>query len=172
MEFPFISLIGTEFFQGQPGRGVTMSLNNQSFPPRNKKMERKSMADKIHIAPSGIINAGRGVFASRNIKANEIIEVCPILILWDKDTVLVMKTMLQNYVFEYEKDSALMALGYGSLYNNNAKPNAKYELQEYEGSLAQDSELVITAIRPIAKNEEIFIDYGIQDYLKTLKQSS
>ncbi len=128
------------------------------------------MANKIHIAPSGIKNAGRGVFASKNIRKNEIIEVCPILILGSKDTVLVMKTMLQNYVFEYEKDSTLMALGYGSLYNNNDVPNARYELQEYEGSPAQDSELVISAIRPIAAYEEIFINYGIPDYLKTLER--
>ena len=130
------------------------------------------MNNKIHIARSDIKNAGRGVFASRNIKVNEIIEVCPILILGSKDTVLVMKTMLQHYVYEYEKDSTMMALGYGSLYNNRDVPNAKYELLEYPGSLAQDSELIITAIKPISKNEEICIDYGIHDYLKTLKHSS
>jgi SET domain-containing protein len=79
-----------------------------------------------------------------------------------------METMLQNYVYEYAKSSTMMALGYGSLYNNMKSPNAKYELQEYEGMPAQDSELLITAIKPIGKNEEIFIDYGIHDYLKTL----
>ncbi len=130
------------------------------------------MNNKIHVAKSEIKNAGRGVFASRNIKVDEIIEICPILILGKKDTVLTMKTMLQHYVYEYEKDTTLMALGYGSLYNNKDTPNAKYELQEYPGSPAQDSELVITAIRPIAKNEEIFINYGIRDYLKTLKPGS
>jgi SET domain-containing protein len=123
---------------------------------------------KIYIAKSGIKNAGRGVFASVDIKKNEIIEICPILILSDKDSEHVMETLLQNYVYEYAKDSTMIALGYGSLYNNMDAPNAKYELQEYEGMPEQDNELLITAIRPIAKNEEIFIDYGIQDYFKTL----
>jgi SET domain-containing protein len=130
------------------------------------------MKSNIHIAKSSIKNAGRGVFASRNIRIDEIIEVCPILILWKKDAILVMETVLQHYVYEYESDSVMMALGYGSLYNNRDKPNAKYELQEYVGRPGSDSELLITAIRPIAKNEEIFIDYGIHDYLKTLKHSS
>jgi len=128
------------------------------------------MKNKIHIAKSGIKNAGRGVFASVDIPANEIIEVCPILILWKKDNAHIMETMLQNYVYEYTEDSTMMALGYGSLYNYMKSPNAKYELQEYEGMTEQDSELLITAIKPIAKNEEIFIDYGIQDYLKTLNR--
>jgi len=122
------------------------------------------MNKKIHIAKSSIKNAGRGVFASVDIKENELIEVCPILILWNKDSTRIMETLLQNYVYEYTKTSTMMALGYGSLYNNMDSPNAKYELQEYEGMTEQDSELVITAIRPIAKNEEIFIDYGIHDY--------
>jgi len=130
------------------------------------------MNNKIHVAKSAIKNAGRGVFASGNIKVNEIIEVCPILILERRDTVLAMKTMLQRYVYEYEKDSTLIALGYGSLYNNNDTPNAKYELLEYPGSSAQESELIIIAIKPIAKNEEIYINYGIKDYLKTLKHGS
>jgi len=124
------------------------------------------MGNKIHIAKSGIKNAGRGVFASVDIKENELIEICPILILWSKDSALVMETLLQDYVYEYTGTSTMMALGYGSLYNNMGTPNAKYELQEYEGMPAQDSELVITAIRPIARNEEIFIDYGIKDYFK------
>ncbi len=128
------------------------------------------MNNKIRVAKSGIKNAGRGVFASVDIKENELIEVCPILILKGKDSIHVMETLLQNYVYEYTKTSTMMALGFGSLYNNMDSPNAKYELQEYEGMPEQDSELVITAIRPIAKNEEIFIDYGIQGYLETLNQ--
>ena len=124
------------------------------------------MSNKIHVAKSGIKNAGRGVFASVDIKENEIIEICPILILKHKDSEHIMETLLQNYVYEYTKSSTMMALGYGSLYNNMKLPNAKYELQEYEGMPEQDSELLITALKPIAKNEEIFIDYGIHDYLK------
>ena len=127
------------------------------------------MSNKIHIAKSNIKNAGRGVFASVDIKKGELIEVCPILILWGKDSKHVMETLLQNYVYEYTGTSTMMALGYGSLYNNMHSPNAKYELQEYEGMPEQDSELIITAIKPIAKNEEIVIDYGIKDYLSTLK---
>ena len=128
------------------------------------------MTKKIHVAKSSIKNAGRGVFASVPIKKNEIIEVCPILILWNKDTGLIMETSLQNYVYEYTESSTMLALGYGSLYNYRDTPNAKYELLEHDGKPEQDSELLITALRPIAQDEEIFIDYGIADYLKTVNQ--
>ena len=127
---------------------------------------KEILKNKIHIAKSGLKNAGRGVFASVAIKQDEIIEVCPILILWSKDSAHIMETVLQNYVYEYAETGTMLALGYGSLYNNQKIPNAKYELQEYSGMPEQDSELLITAIRPIAENEEIFIDYGIHEYLK------
>ncbi len=127
------------------------------------------MEIKIYVAKSGIKNAGRGVFASAKLKKGEIIEVCPILILSPKDTTLAMNTVLGNYLYAHEAEGTMMALGFGSLYNNQDPANAKYELQFYDGMSAQDSELIITALRPIAKDEEIFIDYGIPDYLETLK---
>ncbi len=119
------------------------------------------MKNKVYIKKSGIKNAGRGVYASVDIKKGEVIEVCPILIFSDKDDKLIMKTRLQNYVYEYTKNCTLFALGYGSLYNHLNDPNAKYELLEHEGMPEGNSELYFTAIKPIKKNEEIFINYGI-----------
>src|SRR5882672_9175016 len=117
------------------------------------------MKKNIHIAKSSIKKAGRGVFASTDIKKGEVIEICPILILWSKDNTHILETKLQSYVFEYTKGTTMMALGYGSLYNHKAAANAKYELLEHAGKPEQDSELYITALKSIAKNEEIYIDY-------------
>lgn len=118
------------------------------------------MKSKVAVRESKIKGAGRGVFATADIKKGEVIEICPILIFREDDTALVMETALQNYVFEYEGTSSMFALGFGSLYNHRKTPNAIYELLEHEGKTPQDSELYITAIKPIAKNEEVYINYG------------
>ena len=118
------------------------------------------MRNKIEIRKSKIKNAGRGVFATVDIKKGEVIEICPIIILWDKDFPHVQETLMIGYVYGYTGNSTMIALGYGSLYNHLNTPNAKYELVEHEGMKEQDSELYITALRPIMKNEEIYINYG------------
>ena len=122
------------------------------------------MKNKVEIKKSKIKNAGRGVFASVDIRKGEVIEVCPILIFRETDTDLVMKTRLGSYVYAYDKSGSMFALGYGSLYNHSITPNATYELLEYPEKTEQDSELIITAIKSIGKNEEIYFDYG-NDYL-------
>lgn len=118
------------------------------------------MGKKIEIAQSGLPGAGRGVFATAAIKVDEVIESCPILIFDKKDDAHITKTLLMNYIFDYTGRSSMLALGYGSIYNHNVTPNAKYELVEYEGLPDLHNELCITATKPIAKGEEIFINYG------------
>ena len=104
--------------------------------------------------------AGRGIFATADSKKNELIEICPVLIMNEKDAVMMMKTMLKDYVFEYNKTGCMLALGYGSLYNHHVKPNAKYEIAESEGVNPGMFELYITATKSIRKDEEVYINYG------------
>ncbi len=118
------------------------------------------MSKKIYVGKSNIHMAGRGIFASVDFKKNAVIEVCPVIIMDKKDTNLLMETTLQNYVYEYEKTGCMLALGYGSLYNHHLKPNAKYEIAESNGSHPGMLELYIIATKAIAKDEEIYINYG------------
>lgn len=118
------------------------------------------MKEKLYIAPSGVDGAGRGVFTSSPIKAGEVIENCPILIFDKPDDTHISKTLLANYIFDYTGRASMLALGYGSLYNHSVTPNAMYELVEYEGMSDLHNELCITALKPIGKDEEIFINYG------------
>lgn len=114
------------------------------------------MNDKIYIAKSRIKGAGRGVFALADIKKNEVIEGCPVIIFNNEDDGLVTQTILQYYVFEHTKKTSLLALGFGSLYNHSLTPNARYEIEENElGSV-----LYFVAKRKILKGEEIYINYG------------
>ena len=118
------------------------------------------MKSKIEIRKSGIKGAGRGVFATAAIKKGELIETCPIVIFSDADFPHIEKTKLGGYVFGYTGNSTMLALGCGSLYNHQNKNNAKYELFESETGIEEDNELCITAIKNIAKGEEIYINYG------------
>lgn len=95
---------------------------------------------------------GRGVFAGRAIRAGQVIEVCPVIVLparaaaWDG---------LQNYLFKWGRaaDQLAVALGHGSLYNHSSDPNAEYLPRFATG------EVVFRAVRPIAAGEQIVIDY-------------
>lgn len=106
----------------------------------------------IEIKQSLIQGAGRGVFAVSNIKKNTVIEVCPVLFFNQKDTKKVMKVSLSNYVYSHGKKCAMLALGYGSLYNHSDTNNAYYEID--------NDMLYIVASEPIVKGSEIYINYG------------
>ncbi len=128
---------------------------------RNRNIELHSiMAKKLYIAPSTLPGAGRGVFCTADIKEGEVIENCPILIFDKADDAHITKTLLAHYIFDYTGRASMLALGFGSLYNHHITPNAKYELLEYDGMDEIHNELSITAIKPIPKGEEIFINYG------------
>jgi len=115
------------------------------------------MSNKIKVGTSKIAGAGRGVFATADIRKNETIEICPVIII-EEDTHL-QHTILQHYIFEYTKNSSMLALGWGSLYNHHVTPNAKYELQQNDDT-GLNADLFIIATRKILKGEEIYINYG------------
>lgn len=126
------------------------------------------MSKKVYVGISNIKMAGRGVFAAANIKKDAVIEICPVLTMEAKDADLLMQTMLKDYVFEYETTGCLLALGYGSLYNHHLKPNARYEIAESEGKNPGMLELYFVATKAIAKDEEIYINYG-NDFAARMK---
>jgi SET domain-containing protein len=98
---------------------------------------------------------GRGVFAGRYLRAGELIEVCPVLVMppgtEEKDLI-----GLGAYVFAWgvDEDQLAIALGYGSLYNHSEDPNAEFDPRYGR------CELAFRATRDIASGEQIFIDYG------------
>lgn len=98
---------------------------------------------------------GRGVFAQRAIKKGTIIEECPIIKMKLQE-MTVRKQMLLNYyafMIDEQNEYTGIALGYGSLYNHSDNCNATYYFDK-------EKELMIfEAIQPIAKNQEITINY-------------
>ncbi|MBI2011867.1 SET domain-containing protein-lysine N-methyltransferase [Candidatus Daviesbacteria bacterium] len=101
--------------------------------------------------------AGRGVFAKEDIKAGEIIEEAPVIII-PPDQLHELSKDLFRFAFAWGIDqkhaTTAIALGYGSLYNHSDFPNATFHPAFYNKTM------VYTAIKDIKKDEEIFITYG------------
>lgn len=113
---------------------------------------------------------GRGVFAKSRIKAGEIIEVCPVIILSEEEYDTISEISLGHYVFcfpgEKQKTKdvnkwkrACVALGWGSLYNHSFTPNSEWELDP------QKRTLTYIALRDIRKGEEILHHYYWPDWM-------
>jgi SET domain-containing protein len=126
------------------------------FPP--KKIKIVDMPGK-----------GRGVVAIKNIKKDEIIEICPIIFISDKEVSFFEKeksNLKYYYLIQTATNKFCIMLGYGSLYNHSFTPNADidYNVKNVENFLQFE------AIKDIKAGEEIFFDYefdnNIVDFLK------
>jgi SET domain-containing protein len=98
---------------------------------------------------------GRGVFTTEAIETGSLVEICPVLVIPSHDVANIHKTILHDYYFLWgdDEDQAVIALGYGSLYNHETMANATYEM-DFEGECIE-----IYALRDIHPGEEITINY-------------
>lgn len=115
--------------------------------------------EKVYLGKSSIQSAGRGVFARKEIKRGELIEVCPVIVLPESEREYIRKTNLRSYYFQWGDNlkAVGIALGFGSLYNHSYTPNAKY-IKKMEDRL-----LEFVAIKDIERDEEITVNYNFGD---------
>lgn len=115
-------------------------------------------SSKIYIGESKIPNARRGVFALQDIKKDELIERCPIILLNESQVSDLRKTELVNYYFMWGGDKhnhkAAICLGFGSIYNHSYNPDAAYVKE------INDLFIDFIALNDIKMNEEITINYN------------
>jgi len=101
---------------------------------------------------------GRGVFASHDISAGEIVELSPVLIIEPQHTSRIDGMVLEDYVFIWKPEggevSLAVALGFGSLFNHSFQPNIVYHRQ-FERRLIE-----FKALRDIAAGEEVVVNYN------------
>ena len=99
---------------------------------------------------------GRGVFTREAIDANVLIEESPVITMSAADRVLLDKTLLHDYIFEWGiyKDKCCMALGLVPVYNHSYKSNCEY-FMDYDEEIIQ-----IKTIRAVKKGEELTINYN------------
>jgi SET domain-containing protein len=107
----------------------------------------------LMICPSPL--GGRGVFALEDIVEGALIEICPVLIIPPEQVEIIHNTVLHDYYFLWgdEENQAVIALGYGSLYNHLNESNAYYEM-DFEHACID-----IYAHSNISKGDEITINY-------------
>jgi len=98
---------------------------------------------------------GRGVFTAQDIGVGDLIEVCPIILIPQAQLQQIHETIMHDYYFLWpgEDGAACIALGLGSIYNHDAKPNAEIVFD------ISKKEIELKCIKAIAAGEEIFIDY-------------
>jgi SET domain-containing protein len=94
----------------------------------------------------------RGVFALKNYKKGDIIEVCPCI----ADNTKNFGGVIGDYLFNYDNNTSIVAFGYCSMYNHSDDYNALWEVISKE-------KIKVYATKNITKGEEIFVSYG-DDY--------
>lgn len=96
----------------------------------------------------------RGLFATRDYKKGEVIEICPTLKMNHNE---VSNTNILNYHFfrGNNKKNSLLALGYCSIINHSdTKQNCSWNVEK------DDNTITMYAIKPITKGEELYSNYG------------
>ena len=129
-------------------------------------MKKLTPSNKIYVGKSEIINAGRGVFARRDIKKGEIIETSPIIEISKYDTSNLKDSFLVTYFFYFGKNKQRLAtaLGFGSIYNHSQKPNITYKIKP------RDKLIEFTALDDINKDDELTFNYQNRKNLKHNKR--
>src|SRR5882672_5748723 len=97
----------------------------------------------LYVAPTE--NMGRGIYTKVDIEAGTIVEISPVIVMSGEDRKLLDKTLLHDYIFEWDtnKKKCCMALGYVAVYNHSYASNCEYEMDT-------DAELIrIKTMRPI-----------------------
>jgi uncharacterized protein len=111
---------------------------------------------KQYLYLKKITTKGRGVFTKEKIDANMVIEKSPVIVMTAEDRVLLDRTLLHDYIFEWgiNKDKCCMALGLVPMYNHSYESNCEY-FMDFEEETIQ-----IKTIRVISKGEELTINYN------------
>lgn len=118
-------------------------------------------AKQISFLQEGIYVArtkqmGRGVFTSTDIPEGTLIELAPVIVMSHDERLLLDKTRLHDYIFEWGEhlDQCAMALGLVPLYNHSYKANCQY------GMYFSKEAISIITVRHINAGEELFINYN------------
>jgi SET domain-containing protein len=112
--------------------------------------------NSLNVRVSSSVGKGRGVFATRKITKDEMIERAPVIVIPEEQWDLIEPTILRDYVFSWGENDELaaVALGYVSIYNHSYTPNAMYvQAPEHEA-------IEIVALRDIDSGEEIVVNYN------------
>lgn len=97
---------------------------------------------------------GRGIFATRDIKKDELIEESPVIVSLKDEWKYLKKTVLYYYCFHWGKKDTAIALGYGALFNHSYTPNMRFKNNK------KNLTIDFYAIVDIKEGEELTINYN------------
>ena len=130
----------------------SITLPSQDFHKYCKDMA--SSTDKIEIKATSnkLFFSGKGEIGNIEFEVGETIELAPYI----EDITSNYKGVIRDYIFKksINSDKSVVAFGYGSMYNHSDIPNASWKVN--------DNHVKISCIKPINKDEEIFLSYGSQ----------
>lgn len=107
--------------------------------------------DRFELRPSTIPGAGLGVFARRDLPPGSELEVVGVLI--ERDTLSDRCShFADHHKFVVGDKLLLIPLGFGGMVNHSPNPNV--------AKCVRGTRVFLTALRPIAAGEELFLCYG------------
>ena len=121
------------------------------FMKNNNSVKSSPYTNKISVKQSLISGGGRGVFAEKDFKKGEVIEVCPLITDYKKNF---EKSKIKDYTFKskFKPDQEVIVFGMCSMYNHSDNFNVGHN---------QDPEnMIYIASRDIKKGEELYVNYG------------
>lgn len=116
----------------------------------------KILPPSVYVKDTGT-SKGRGVFASRAFQKEEIIEICPVVVLQGSFRRLpndIQRMVYGWHVLANAPGTHALALGYGSLYNSANPANMRFEADPTAAALR------FMAARDILPNEELTVNYS------------
>lgn len=96
------------------------------------------------------------MFTSRDIAADTVVELSPVIVMSGADRKLLDQTLLHDYIFEWgeQNERCAMALGWIPVYNHAVPSNCEYFMNFDEDTM------FIKTVRDIAEGEELTINYN------------
>ena len=124
------------------------------------KLFKSKLQNVEYVIPSIEIKnsekiGSRGVFALKDYKKNDIIEICPTI----SEETTKFDGILKDYIFKYDDKFSLLAFGFCSMYNHSDEYNALW-------TILSKNQIKMYATKDIKKGEEILTSYG-DGYWKT-----
>ncbi|MEN8108241.1 MAG: SET domain-containing protein-lysine N-methyltransferase [Pseudomonadota bacterium] len=113
----------------------------------------------VYVADT-LTGKGRGVFAGRDYRAGEVVEVSPAIVLEKEAVALLRDTLLRTYDFDWQvlantnTPATAIAAGYGGMYNHSDPANMRYHADPLAVTL------IFTAVRDIRRDEQLTINYN------------
>ena len=106
---------------------------------------------------------GRGVFATKRLFVDEIIEKAPVLLVPREQVEILANTFLGSYMFNSDnRKHVAIGLGLTSMLNHDEDPNAEFFIV--------GDNITIKAKRGISAGAEITINYGWDPMDSSLKK--